>query len=307
MPEILWFSCDGMMVIDEHRRILAVNPAMEKLTKREARELVGKSECGLLLSCRNLSGCPLANHPEACPGLQAMETFRPVPASEYTIRDAQGKGIVVSTSYTPIQLPGRLPWAVAIFRDITEPKKRERLLQMQAKTDPLTGLPNRWAFLEGLAKELSRAQRHGQTFGLGIADIDGFKLYNDTYGHPAGDDLLRALANLLRAGRRTADTVARYGGDEFAFLLPATDTAGGMAVMERSVSTVSHFSFVGTGKPRPAFPQIRIGMSAGLAGFPEDGRTAEALIAAADRRLYEAKQAGGNRAAGAGPAKKAPF
>lgn len=287
IPEILWYSCDGMMVIDEYLRILAMNPAMERLTGYPREQVVGKSECSVLLACRDMHGCPLADRPGMCPGIRAIQTFKPVPRAEYTIRRADAKEVAISASYTPIQLPGHPIWALVVVRDITAQKRRERNLTHQAISDPLTGLPNRTLFLETLLKEIKRASRHNRFLGLAMIDIDGFKDYNDAFGHLAGDELLRALAGLLNAGRRTSDLVARYGGDEFVLLLPETDAAGAMVVAERLVHTIAHFPF---GKP--------ITISMGMAIFPEDGKRLEDLLERADGRLYGAKRLGHNRVIG---------
>lgn len=298
VPDLMWFSCDGMMVIDEHRVILAVNPAMERLTGRAAADLIGKSECGVLFSCRDLQGCSMEENPAHCPGLKAMHRFTPVRDAEFSIRNAQGKGVVVNASYTPIQLPDRPVWALAVFRDMTSRKKQELRWIQQAMTDPLTALPNRNVFLDLFQKELGRAMRHNRPLAVAMIDLDNFKGYNDAYGHAAGDDLLKTLAGLLRSGRRTSDLAARYGGDEFALLLPETDAAGAMVVADRFCSLVAGFPFAhpdtiqSQAAPRP------VHLSIGVSVFPEGGQDSQALLACADRRMYEAKQRGGNNVVG---------
>ena len=295
VPDLLWYSCDGMMVIDEQRRVLAINPSLERLIGRQSEELSGKAECGVLFSCRDLQGCSLAENPQDCPGLKAMQSFQPVRGAEYSIRVAGGRAIVVSSSYTPIQLPGRPVWALVILRDITLQKRKELRLIQQAKTDPLTQLSNRTALTETCLKEIKRAARHSRSLAVAMADVDGFKHYNDTYGHPAGDELLRSLAELIRTGRRIADLTARYGGDEFALLLPETDAAGAVLVAERICQTVARFPFA-RGRAMPDVPTLcPITLSMGVAVFPEDGDTSEKLLAQADQRLYEAKRKGGNQ------------
>lgn len=298
IPELLWHSCDAMMVIDEERKILAANPAMERLTGRRREELMGRAECGFVLNCRDPQGCSLAEQPWECPGLRAMRGFEPIPSAEYTIHDAQGKDLVVSSSYTPIQLPGRPIWALVIMRDITLQKRREMRLILQAKTDPLTSLHNRASLMEALQTELKRASRHGRTLALAMVDLDGFKQYNDRFGHLAGDDLLKALAGLLRAGRRLPDLVARYGGDEFVLLLPETDAAGAMVVAQRLCNIIAKFPFAPTEAPVEQTPLKPIGISIGVAVYPGDGREPQELLANADRRLYDAKNQGGRRAVG---------
>lgn len=298
IPELLWKSCDAMMVINEQRKVLAVNPALEQLLGRKAEEIVGKTKCGQLFACRDAEGCSLADKPWECPGLRAMRNLEPVRTAEYAIRSAQGKSIEVSTSYTPIQLRGGPVWALAILRDVTLQKRRETRLTLQAKTDPLTALPNRAAFMESLRKEIKRANRHSHPLAVAMADVDNFKQHNDRFGHLAGDNLLKALARLLHIGRRLPDLVARYGGDEFVLLLPETDAAGAMVVAERLCSTVAHFPFPQR-EAAGALPPLKpIGISLGVAVFPDDGGFPQHLLACADKRLYEAKRLGGNRAVG---------
>lgn len=298
VPELLWYSCEGMMVIDEQRRVLAINPTLERLTGKRSDEVAGKSECGLLLSCRDLQGCPLAEQPSECPGLRAIQSFEPVRGAEYTIRTDAGKALVISSSYTPIQLPGHPVWALVVMRDVTLQKKEELRLIQQAKTDPMTQLPNRTTLLETAAREVKRGQRHRWPLAVGIADTDGFKHYNDTYGHPAGDEMLKSVAGLLQTGRRVSDLIARYGGDEFALLLPETDAAGAVMVAERLCMTIAHFPFA-RGAAIASSPAVSpITLSIGIAIFPEDGSTVEDLLKKADQRLYEAKHQGGNRVVG---------
>ena len=298
VPDLMWLSCDAMMIIDEHRVILAANPAMERLTGRSASDLIGKIECGALFSCRDLQGCSMKEDPSRCPGLSAMHQFTPVRDAEFSIRNAQGKGLVVNASYTPIQLPGRPVWALAVFRDMTSRKKQELRWIQQAMTDPLTALPNRNVFLDLLQKELGRAKRHNRPLAVAMIDLDNFKGYNDVYGHPAGDELLKALAGLLQAGRRTSDLPARVGGDEFALLLPETDGAGAMVVAERLCNSVASFPFAHPAAIQPQAAPPPVHLSIGVSVLPKDGQDSQALLACADRRLYEAKGRGGNNVVG---------
>ena len=305
VPELLWNSCDGLMVIDADRRILAMNPTVERWIGRRRQEIVGRSGCGVLCACQDLRGEILWDHADRCPGLRAMRRFQPVTAAQYTIRAAGGRRIAVSASYTPIQPnPSGAVWALVVMRDNRVQARRERRLCRQAMTDPLTGLPNRARLLELFERELAQAARHAQPLSVAVAALDGFEAYRQTYGHLAGDERLKALAEVLHTALRTEEFVARYGGDGLAFLLPETDARGAMLVAARLCRLVAEFPFVraqGNGHsapsneahaPAPAQAAGPVTLSMGVAVFPADGRSVETLLAQADRRLFEAKQQG---------------
>jgi diguanylate cyclase (GGDEF)-like protein len=157
-------------------------------------------------------------------------------------------------------------------------------LQLNAVTDPLTGLYNRRLFSEAFEKELNRARRYGSPLGLVILDLHRFKEVNDKHGHPRGDEVLRAAATTLKRALRTSDSAFRIGGDEFALLLPQTDAAQALA-LSRRVGTVfgesiAHFQM-----------GVSVSMDHGVATFPQDGDQADILIRVADERLYRLKQA----------------
>ncbi len=149
--------------------------------------------------------------------------------------------------------------------------------QRLAITDSLTGLFNRRYLFLVLERELARHERYNRDFSLMLLDLDGFKAYNDTYGHPAGDRLLQEVAGVLNAVKRKADIVARYGGDEFAMVLPETDRAGALALAERLREAVREQC------------GGRVTISVGVACYADDGDTIEALVQAADDALYRAK------------------
>ena len=158
-------------------------------------------------------------------------------------------------------------------------------LERSAATDGLTGIANRRAFDDALAREVSRAARTGDPLSLVLLDIDHFKRLNDTLGHQAGDEALRAVAGDLAQAVRLSDTVARYGGEEFAVLLPGLGAEDALATAER---------LRGGGDG--------VTLSAGVAAYPDDAGDALSLVDAADRALYAAKRAGRDRAARASAA-----
>jgi diguanylate cyclase (GGDEF)-like protein len=157
-------------------------------------------------------------------------------------------------------------------------------LSALARTDALTGLPNRRVFEERLDQELQRSARTRRPFALVILDVDRFKEINDGYGHQAGDEALCAFADAVRSHARQADFVARYAGDEFAMLLADTDRASVHAMMDRLLDAIRSVAIT--------IP-IRLTASAGVAlSFPVDTR--ETIIERADGALYDAKQSGRN-------------
>jgi diguanylate cyclase (GGDEF)-like protein len=172
-----------------------------------------------------------------------------------------------------------------LIRSNRELIESRALWERLAITDAMTEIANHRAFQERLREEIARAQRYGYRFILLMMDVDHFKQYNDQFGHPRGDQVLRRVAALLRETVREGDLVARYGGEEFTALLPQTDAKQGMVVAERIRSAVE----------RDRFDGRAITISVGAAEFPVDGADAETLIARADNALYLAKNRGRNR------------
>jgi diguanylate cyclase (GGDEF)-like protein len=171
-------------------------------------------------------------------------------------------------------------------RELQEANSR---LERLAVTDGLTGVYNHRRFQEGLATELLRSARTGRPCSVLMADVDLFKKVNDAMGHPAGDELLRRLAQVLNSALRATDLLARYGGEEFAALLPETSKTVAGQVAERMRSAVEN-ELNGDGR----WPQ-KITVSIGVATYPDDGKTGEQVLEAADQALYVAKHQGRNR------------
>ncbi len=155
-------------------------------------------------------------------------------------------------------------------------------------TDGLTQVANHRFFQERLSEEFRRAQRYDDPLALILADLDHFKLVNDQYGHPAGDQVLRTLADLFKASVRETDFVARYGGEEFAVLLPKTHLGGALSVAERVAAELRRRSI------GPA--EVRVTASFGVSSFPGRGVSSpEQLLKTADEALYRSKSDGRNR------------
>ena len=172
--------------------------------------------------------------------------------------------------------------------DATERKQAEALVEHMARHDTLTGLPNRRLFQEALGREIALARRRGGRVAILCCDLDRFKAVNDTFGHPAGDALLRVVAERLRAALREGDMVARLGGDEFAVILPDPDGA-------RRIASVARRIILSLGRPVDLDGlSAAIGVSIGVAVGPQDGDSPETLFKNADIALYRAKDSGRN-------------
>jgi diguanylate cyclase (GGDEF)-like protein len=168
-----------------------------------------------------------------------------------------------------------------------------KVLQLNAVTDPLTGLYNRRLFSETFEKELNRSRRYGSPLGLVVLDLHRFKEVNDKHGHPRGDEVLRAAAATLKKALRTSDSAFRIGGDEFALLLPQTDAEQALA-LSRRVETVFAEML------QPLQLSVGVSMDHGVATFPQDGEQADQLIRVADERLYRLKHANHGRTTNGG-------
>ncbi len=159
-------------------------------------------------------------------------------------------------------------------------------LEELATQDAVTGLYNHREFHRRLQEEVERARRYNRPLSLLLLDLDHLKAFNDAYGHQAGDEALKAVAAAIRRHVRPPDVPARYGGDEFAVILPETPLTGAIVVAERIRASVAAV---------PVAEDVPMTVSAGAAAFPDDGESGADLVAAADRALYAAKHAGRNQ------------
>jgi diguanylate cyclase (GGDEF)-like protein/PAS domain S-box-containing protein len=191
------------------------------------------------------------------------------------VKNGDERWLDISTAW--IEFDGRLASLVSAF-DVTERKHAEENVQLLAVTDSLTGLGNYRRLVEALDAEVKRTGRTGRPFAVLLLDLDQLKKINDRYGHLIGSQALCRLADVLRVFCRSIDTATRYGGDEFAVILPETMAAAARLVASRIRSRLAADSL-----------QPTLSASIGVAVYPEDGETIEALLRTADRELYATK------------------
>jgi diguanylate cyclase (GGDEF)-like protein len=196
------------------------------------------------------------------------------------VRDSQHEAIVLVQAY--IAVMGTM--AAVIAAVVSEHRRAEAQLRELATTDPLTGLANYRRLLDVLRGEIARSNRTGRPFAVLFLDMNGLKRINDRYGHLAGSRALCRLAETLKQSCRTIDTPTRFGGDEFAVVLPETPEAGGYIVLRRIAERLAADS-----------DQPTIAVSGGVAVFPRDGSSPTQLLRAADKVLYESRTRGGGR------------
>jgi diguanylate cyclase (GGDEF)-like protein len=247
---------DAMLVVDEDGEIVFVSNRAESLFGYSRQELLGESFELLVID------------------------------SEFG-RRKDGSTFPVETSFSSVSTSGRT-FVASVIRDATERRTVERRLRFLAEHDALTGLGNRREFEERVTEQLARAKRYGEQAALLMIDVDDFKRINDTYGHHAGDEGLRAIGGVLSESVRVMDSVARIGGDEFAVLLPYADrgTAEEVAdklrhaVARRTLSLGDH-------------EEVPLSISIGIAMIDKTTSDEEAAFRAADLAMFEQKHHGG--------------
>ncbi len=220
---------------------------------------------------------------------QCLQLWEEALAGRRELAERLGRPVSLKTALMDVLASAGL-LRVPVVIEYDELKK----LQLNAVTDPLTGLYNRRLFEESFEKEMNRARRYGHPVALVVLDLHRFKEVNDKHGHPKGDDVLRAAAATLKKSMRTSDSVFRIGGDEFAMLLPQTDAAQALA-LSRRVETVFAEAI------RPLQLSVGVSMDHGVSTYPQDGEQTDLLIRVADERLYRLKHANHTRPANGAP------
>lgn len=262
---------DAVVVADAHGRVVDVNPAAQRLLGIPASAMIG-CPADTLLDSRSVDG-----HAEA------------------ERHDAQRDGVVLREDLELVVTPltddrGAKAGQVLVFRDVSERNELERNLRHLAYTDSLTGLPNRALFCDRLGQGLAMAARRECPLAVLFLDLDHFKVINDSLGHDVGDRVLGSVARRLRSCLRDVDTLARFGGDEFAVLLPEISRARGPSVVaDKLLGTLA-------GPQTIDGHELTVSASIGIALYPQDGTDVRSLLRCADAAMYSAKARGSGRA-----------
>ncbi|MEO1744359.1 MAG: diguanylate cyclase, partial [Cyanobacteria bacterium J06629_9] len=254
-------TAEAVILLDRYQQIVDLNPSAEQ-TCRQA----------------NPIGQPLEQvFPEYSQCLQMTAAARVI-----TVADAASEYREVKVR--PLTSPAGQPvGTVLIVRDVTLEQRQQRQLERDAYLDSLTGVFNRRQFQQSAEQALQYSRQQGTPLALLFVDLNNFKPINDTYGHAAGDSVLRHVADCLQASIRAGDGVARMGGDEFVLLLQ-TDRIGATRMCDRITERLQSPVIIDQ-------RAIDVEVSIGVACYPTDGTSVESLLAVADQAMYQQKQA----------------
>jgi diguanylate cyclase (GGDEF)-like protein/PAS domain S-box-containing protein len=286
-------SADIICRLNRDLILIYVSPSVFNVLGWEPRELVGQPPPFLIVA-------------EDLPVLAAAHAYTQTHPSEnplVSVRMRKKDGTTLWTEVTARIVRDRVTGGeietVIVIRDISVRRALEERLAFLAGTDGLTGLANRRAFDESLAREWLRTLHEGTQMSLLMLDLDHFKAFNDSYGHLVGDDCLRAVAAVIRETIRATDIACRYGGEEIAVILPGSGAEGALRVAEAVRGAVEALDFPHDANPSGNRLTASIGVATALSGRDEAMQMPEGLLREADRALYEAKHHGRNRVAAA--------
>ena len=270
-------SSEGIVVTDAQQKILTINDAFTTVTGYTSEEVVGKSP-------------QLLNSGKHEPAFYAdmWEKLREQGWWQGEIWNRRKNGDIYPewlTINTVHDADGKVINYIGIFSDISIVKDSQRRMEFLATHDELTALPNRTLFLDRMRQSIARAERGGTSFAILFIDLDNFKIVNDSLGHDAGDILLREVSRRLRDCTRAADTVARFGGDEFAVLIEEANSSDADMTASRIRDTLQMPIMI-DGHP------VHASASIGICLYPDDGNEAHLLLKNADAAMYQAKESG---------------
>jgi len=264
----------GIMVIDcERHRIIDMNKAASNLIGAPRKNIIGK-ECHQYVCPAEKGKCPITDLNQV------------IDNSERVLIDAKRRKIPIIKTVVAITFRKR-QYLIETFIDISDLKRKDEELKRLATTDILTGAYNRTLFDEIIAREIERVKRYNKPLSVIMFDIDHFKQVNDTFGHNAGDSVLKKIAYLVKRIMRKIDYFMRWGGEEFMVILGGTDREQAYTLAERIRKRIGNHTFDHIDK---------ITVSCGVAEYRE-GDTENSLIKRADDAMYKAKREGRNRVA----------
>ncbi|MBC8782236.1 putative bifunctional diguanylate cyclase/phosphodiesterase [Pseudomonas fluorescens] len=269
-------AAEGILVVGEASVIQYANPAISRLLNATMAELQGESFLSFLQKPHvpTWLGFPMYE------AYRKGETWR---QHDAILRTGRGQQVPVALSCAP--LPAEQKAMVVTVLDMSEVRHLHQQLEFQAVTDPLTGLLNRRGFHQAVENTLLRSERNGLSLVLLYLDLDGFKRVNDSLGHDAGDRVLRWVSEQMQACLRSYDILGRMGGDEFTALLELEFPEQAAKISEKLIERVSVCQQVDG-------LDVMLGVSIGIATFPDCGADLNGLLRAADIAMYEAKRAG---------------
>jgi diguanylate cyclase (GGDEF)-like protein/PAS domain S-box-containing protein len=290
-------------VIDPKRRVVIWNRACERLTGVAASEVIGTTKHWQAFYATKrhcLADLVALDRPEQLPELYSEYAARGhnglgFSAENWCVMPKLGSQLYLAIDAGPIHdEAGNLIAVVETLRDLTDQKRAEMALKELATKDGLTGLANRRSFDQMLMTEWARAQRTQKPLALLFVDVDHFKLFNDRHGHQTGDDCLRAVAAAVsRHAMRPLDLASRYGGEEFALILPAMGCHEACAIAEEIRCAVMDLRIAHGADGAGNHVTLSVGVASRLPGESDGGP--DRLLGAADEALYAAKRLGRNR------------
>lgn len=289
-------------VLDPEGKVMIWNNACERLTNVKAEDIIGTKDHWKAFyekprAC--LADLVLEERTDEIERLYAAhsvkdDVFVGVRAENWAVMPRASKRLYLAINCGPIyDDDGHMIAVVETLRDMTEQKRAEEALHSLAHKDGLTNLANRRSFDMKLEADLMHAQRKEEEIALLLCDVDHFKLYNDTYGHQAGDECLKKVAKVIeKQALRPTDLAARYGGEEFAIILPNTTPAGAQKVAERLRGAIYDLNL----EHESSLTNDRVTISVGAACLiPKSDLLATSFIEKADEALYQAKEGGRNK------------
>lgn len=280
--KILEMAAEGIVSIDIKGDIRSFNRAAQKIFGYSEEEILGKNFTSLMpLHCRDIYTGYLSRY------LQTGDAQVLGTTQELQGLRKDGTTFPMELALTEVKL-GDTHLFTGMLRDVSEQRLAQQRIEQLAHYDALTHLPNRSLFFDRLGQAIMMAKRNQRSIALLYIDLDGFKQVNDTLGHHIGDLLLVQVAERLRLCVRESDTLARLGGDEFTLILIDTHEREAVAMVARKIIESIAVPFYLEGHA------VHIGVSVGIAHYPDDAEVEDALLIVADKAMYAAKAAGKN-------------